>query len=95
MQKNISISNDSSDTPIKLISNKKFTQNNIIHSRNNLNYKLNTIKKPNTAIFNHYTPNSLPIELKENIITKNLTENLTEDPKKRLQKIHKLNLNMR
>ena len=83
MQKNISISNDSSDTPIKLISNKKFTQNNIIHSRNNLNYKLNTIKKPNTAIFNHYTPNSLPNELKENIITKNLTENLTEEPKKK------------
>ena len=83
MEKNISISNDSNDISIKLISNKKFVQNNIIHSRNNLNYKLNTIKKPNTAIFNHYIPNTLPIEIKQNIFNKNLTENLTEDIKKK------------
>ena len=31
MEKNISISNDSNDISIKLISNKKFIQNNIIH----------------------------------------------------------------
>ena len=83
MEKNLSISNDSNDISIKLISNKKFVQNNIIHSRNNLNYKLNTIKKPNTAIFNHYIPNTLPIEIKQNIFNKNLTENLTEDIKKK------------
>ena len=71
-QKNISMSNESEDSPIKLLPSNKFSDENSIISRNT---KINVLRKPKTTSFYHFKQNSVPIKvIKSNSIKKNLTE---------------------
>ena len=75
-QKNISMSNESEDSPIKLLPSNKFSDENSIISRNT---KINVLRKPKTTSFYHFKQNSVPIKvIKSNSIKKNLTEEKTQ-----------------